>query len=98
VQSIDTALTSAHTVHRGDVIAKDWYRGGGLADPLRTQQGKPAERAAEIQRALNRGAGRIRVFDGGGRCPDSQGGGLRHRTKALILALSEPFLRVPGGA
>ena len=27
VQSIDQALTSAHTVHRGDVVEKDWYKG-----------------------------------------------------------------------
>ena len=33
VQSIDQALTSAHTVHRGDVIGTDWYR--GVASPIR---------------------------------------------------------------
>ena len=33
VQSIDQALTSAHTVHRGDVIEKDWYK--GVASPIR---------------------------------------------------------------
>jgi formyl-CoA transferase len=33
VQSIDTALTNAHTVHRGDVIEKDWYK--GVASPVR---------------------------------------------------------------
>src|SRR6202163_1415524 len=33
VQAIDTALTNAHTVHRGDVIEKDWYK--GVASPIR---------------------------------------------------------------
>ena len=33
VQSIDAALTNAHTVHRGDVIEKDWYK--GVASPVR---------------------------------------------------------------
>jgi crotonobetainyl-CoA:carnitine CoA-transferase CaiB-like acyl-CoA transferase len=36
VQSIDTALTSAHTVHRGDVIARDWYK--GVASPIRFER------------------------------------------------------------
>src|SRR5258708_6085712 len=31
--SIDQALTSAHTVHRNDVIEKDWYK--GVASPIR---------------------------------------------------------------
>ena len=36
VQSIDQALTSAHTVHRGDVIEKDWYK--GVASPIRLRR------------------------------------------------------------
>jgi crotonobetainyl-CoA:carnitine CoA-transferase CaiB-like acyl-CoA transferase len=36
VQSIDTALTGAHAVHRGDVIAKDWYK--GVASPIRFER------------------------------------------------------------
>jgi crotonobetainyl-CoA:carnitine CoA-transferase CaiB-like acyl-CoA transferase len=43
VQSIDQALTSAHTVHRGDVIEKDWYR--GVASPIRLQRSKPSLRS-----------------------------------------------------
>jgi formyl-CoA transferase len=43
VQSIDTALTSAHTVHRGDVIAKDWYR--GVASPIRFERSKASLRS-----------------------------------------------------
>jgi len=39
VQSIDQALTSAQTVHRGDVIEKDWYK--GVASPVRLQRSKP---------------------------------------------------------
>jgi formyl-CoA transferase len=42
VQSIDQALTSAHTVHRGDVIAKDWYK--GVASPVRMERSKPSLR------------------------------------------------------
>jgi crotonobetainyl-CoA:carnitine CoA-transferase CaiB-like acyl-CoA transferase len=38
VQSIDTALTSAHTAHRGDVVEKDWYR--GVASPVRFERTK----------------------------------------------------------
>jgi formyl-CoA transferase len=44
VQSIDQALTSAHTVHRGDVIEKDWYK--GVASPIRLQRSKPGLRHA----------------------------------------------------
>lgn len=40
VQKIDQALTNPHTVHRGDVIAKDWYKGvasrSGSTGPRRT--------------------------------------------------------------
>jgi formyl-CoA transferase len=42
VQSIDQALTSAHAVHRGDVIAKDWYK--GVASPVRMERSKPSLR------------------------------------------------------
>jgi formyl-CoA transferase len=42
VQSIDKALTSAHTVHRGDVIEKDWYK--GVASPIRLERSKPGLR------------------------------------------------------
>ncbi|HYS86928.1 MAG TPA: CoA transferase, partial [Bradyrhizobium sp.] len=42
VQSIDKALTSAHTVHRGDVIEKDWYK--GVASPIRLARSKPSLR------------------------------------------------------
>jgi crotonobetainyl-CoA:carnitine CoA-transferase CaiB-like acyl-CoA transferase len=42
VQRIDQALTSAHTVHRGDVIEKDWYR--GVASPVRMERSKPSLR------------------------------------------------------
>ena len=77
VQSIDQALTSAHAVHRGDVIEKDWYK--GVASPIRLARSKAesAPRAAEIQRARNRGADGIRIFRGRDRCPDRQGRGLR---------------------
>ena len=42
VQWIDQALTSAHTVHRGDVIEKDWYK--GVASPIRMERSKPSLR------------------------------------------------------
>src|SRR5258708_3924790 len=42
VQSIDQALTSAHTVHRGDLIQKDWYK--GTASPTRLDRRKPSLR------------------------------------------------------
>ena len=56
VQRIDQALTSAHTVHRGDVIEKDWYK--GVASPIRLERSKPSLRrvAAEFQPARDRGA------------------------------------------
>jgi formyl-CoA transferase len=38
VQAIDTALTNAHTVHRGAVIEKDWYK--GVASPIRLERTK----------------------------------------------------------
>ena len=43
VQKIDQALTNEHTVHRGDVIAKDWYK--GVASPIRMQRSKPSLRS-----------------------------------------------------
>src|SRR5260370_15536950 len=42
VQRIDQALTSAHTPHLGDVIAKDWYN--GVASPIRLERRKPSLR------------------------------------------------------
>jgi len=42
VQSIDQALTNAHTVHRGDVIEKDWYK--GVASPIRFDRSKASLR------------------------------------------------------
>jgi formyl-CoA transferase len=42
VQSIDQALTSAHTIHRGDVIEKDWYK--GVASPIRFDRSKASLR------------------------------------------------------
>jgi formyl-CoA transferase len=42
VPSIDQALTSAHAVHRGDVIEKDWYK--GVASPIRLARSKPSLR------------------------------------------------------
>jgi crotonobetainyl-CoA:carnitine CoA-transferase CaiB-like acyl-CoA transferase len=43
VQSIDQALTNAHTVHRGDVIEKDWYR--GVASPIRLERTRASLRS-----------------------------------------------------
>jgi formyl-CoA transferase len=42
VQSIDKALTNAHTVHRGDVIEQDWYK--GVASPIRFERNKASLR------------------------------------------------------
>jgi len=42
VQKIDQALTNAHSVHRRDVIEKDWYK--GVASPIRLQRSKPSLR------------------------------------------------------
>jgi len=44
VQSIDQALTAAHTLHRGDVIEKDWYK--GVASPIRLERTKACLRNA----------------------------------------------------
>jgi len=38
VQKIDQALTQPHTVFRGDVIEKDWYK--GVASPVRLERNK----------------------------------------------------------
>ena len=42
VQKIDQALTNPHTLHRGDVIEKDWYK--GIASPIRLERSKPSLR------------------------------------------------------
>ena len=42
VQKIDQALSNEHTIHRGDVIAKDWYK--GVASPIRMERSKPSLR------------------------------------------------------
>jgi formyl-CoA transferase len=42
VQRIDQALTSPHTIHRGDIIEKDWYK--GVASPVRMERSKPGLR------------------------------------------------------
>jgi crotonobetainyl-CoA:carnitine CoA-transferase CaiB-like acyl-CoA transferase len=42
VQSIDKALTNAHTAHRGDVVEKDWYK--GVASPVRFSRSKASVR------------------------------------------------------
>lgn len=39
MQKIDQALTNPHTIHRGDVIEKDWYK--GVASPIRLERTKP---------------------------------------------------------
>jgi crotonobetainyl-CoA:carnitine CoA-transferase CaiB-like acyl-CoA transferase len=39
VQRIDQALTNPHTIHRGDIIEKDWYK--GVASPVRLERTKP---------------------------------------------------------
>jgi crotonobetainyl-CoA:carnitine CoA-transferase CaiB-like acyl-CoA transferase len=40
VQKIDQALTNEHTVYRGDVISKDWYK--GVASPIRMERSRPS--------------------------------------------------------
>jgi formyl-CoA transferase len=42
VQSIDKALTSAHTAYRGGVIEQDWYK--GVASPIRFDRTKASLR------------------------------------------------------
>ena len=42
MQRIDQALTSAHAVHRGDVVEQDWYK--GVASPIRLDRSKPSLR------------------------------------------------------
>jgi crotonobetainyl-CoA:carnitine CoA-transferase CaiB-like acyl-CoA transferase len=42
VQKIDQALTNPHTIYRGDVIEKDWYK--GVASPIRLDRSKPSLR------------------------------------------------------
>src|ERR1700759_3347246 len=38
VQKIDQALQNPHTLHRGDIISKDWYK--GVASPIRMDRTK----------------------------------------------------------
>jgi formyl-CoA transferase len=42
VQTIDQALTSPHTLHRGDIIEREWYK--GVASPVRLERSKPSLR------------------------------------------------------
>jgi len=35
-------LTNEHTLYRGDVITKDWYK--GVASPIRMERSKPSLR------------------------------------------------------
>jgi crotonobetainyl-CoA:carnitine CoA-transferase CaiB-like acyl-CoA transferase len=42
VQKIDQALTNPHTVYRGDIIEKDWYK--GVASPIRLERSRPSVR------------------------------------------------------
>ena len=42
VQKIDQALTHPHTLYRGDVIEKDWYK--GVASPIRLERTKASLR------------------------------------------------------
>lgn len=42
VQSIDKALANPHTIHRGDIIEKDWYK--GVASPIRFDRTKASLR------------------------------------------------------
>ena len=42
MRKVDQALTNEHTVYRGDVIARDWYK--GVASPIRMQRSKPSLR------------------------------------------------------
>ena len=51
VQKIDQALTSEHTVHRGDVDRQGLVQGRRLSDPHATLETEPAPHAAEIQPA-----------------------------------------------
>ena len=83
VQSIDQALTSAHTVHRGDVIEKDWYK--GVASPIRLERSKPSLRSVppKFSAARHRGADGIRLFQRRDRGSGRQGRGLRAGTQAL---------------
>lgn len=43
VQSIDKALTNAHTVARGDVLEQDWYK--GVSSPIRFERTKATLRS-----------------------------------------------------
>ena len=48
MKKIDQALTNDHTIHRGDVIARDWYKGVASPIRMRAQQAEPAQHAAEF--------------------------------------------------
>ena len=63
-RAIDQALTSAHTVHRGDVIEKDWYK--GVASPVRMERSKPSLRRVppNFSQHATEVLTRVRIFQG----------------------------------
>ena len=96
VQSIDQALTSAHTVHRGDVIEKDWYK--GVASPIRLERSKPSLRrvppkfsqhTTEVLTEFGYSKGEI---DG----LVAEGRGLRQRNESARSRLTGPDRGRPG--
>ena len=91
VQRIDQALTSAAHRPSRRCHRKGLVQGGRLAGPHGAQQAQPAPRAAEFQPARDRGADRVRIFQGRDRGAGRQGRGLRARAQAL-----RKFQRRPG--
>src|SRR5262249_6224550 len=55
VQKIDQALTNPHTIYRGDVIEKDWYK--GVASPIRLDRTKPSLRSTPPKFSQHAGEG-----------------------------------------
>ena len=55
VQTIDKALTAEHTIARGDIIEKDWYK--GVASPIRFDRTKASLRS--VPPAFNQHANEV---------------------------------------
>ncbi|MGY4466050.1 crotonobetainyl-CoA:carnitine CoA-transferase CaiB-like acyl-CoA transferase [Bradyrhizobium sp. LB9.1b] len=73
-------------------------QGRGVADPARSQQAEPAQPAAEIQPALGRGAGRVRLLQVRDQRDGRAGHGLRPRAQALRRDAIELTTRRKKGA
>ena len=98
VQKIDQALTNPHTIARGDVIEKDWYK--GVASPIRLDRSKPSLRRLppKFSQHSQEVLGEFGYSKGGDRRDGREGRGLRARAQALGSRLRYPRVMPHCGA